>query len=345
MNFKTLFSTPKKAAAVIAGLLAIAAAVGIGIAYVIGNSTGILDESNAAGGETGTLDESTAVGAGAIGAENARNFAFADAGVDPASAQAVHVVYERFEGEFVYSVEFIAGGMEYTYKINAGDGSVVRKESRTAQPDGTAPLTAAITLEEAQEIALTDAGVDREEAIFSRAEAGTEGGLSVYLFRFYAANMEYEYEINAATGAVYSKKTVTYMGRDPGTVSPAPTGTAAPTAQPTAEPTQPPATEQPEPTQPPTTAQPEPTESAGPTAAPRPTDRPGMYIGMDAAKRAALDHAGVSAGEARFTQARMDYEDGTAVYVLSFYTSARRYEYRINARTGAVYSREVEDRD
>ena len=313
MNFKALFSTPQKTAAIIACLLAVAAAVGIGIGYVVRGNTGSLD------------------GTEAIGSENAKNFAFADAGVDPAAAQAVHVTYERFEGKFVYSVEFIAGNTEYTYKIDAGDGSVVKKASRRlAEPDSTVPLSAAITLEEAQKIALADAGVDREDAIFSRAEAGTEGVLSVYVFRFYAANMEYEYEINAATGAVYSKKTVTYTQRDPGTAAPSPAQTAAPTVRPdpTAEPTRPPAT-----------GRPEPSES------PQPTDRSGgIYIGMSAAKSAALAHAKVSAGEARFTQVRMDYEDGTAVYVLSFYTAAREYEYKIDAKTGAVRSRETAER-
>lgn len=317
MNFKALFSTPKKAAAAIACLLVVMAAVGIGLAYVIRANPRPVDED------------------GVIGSENARNFAFADAGVDPASAQSVHVAYERFEADFVYSVEFLAEGTEYAYKINAADGSVVRKESRRlAGPDSTAPLPAAITLEQALEIALADAGVSREEAIFSVAEAGTEGGLSVYRFQFYAWNMEYEYEINAGTGAVYSKKTVTYLGQNH-EVTPsaaprpsAPVQTARP--DPTAEPTQSPAAEQPEPAE---------------SAAPRPTGRPaGMYIGMNAAKNAALADAGVSAGEARFTQAGMDDEDGTAVYVLRFFTAAREYEYKINARTGAVYSRGAQER-
>ena len=292
-------------------LLAVAAAVVVGIAYVLGGNTASLDESSA------------------IGGENARNFAFADAGVDPVSAQAVHVTYERFEGDFVYSVEFIAGGTEYAYKISAGDGSVVRKESRTARPDSTVPLLAAITLEEAQEIALADAGVSREEAIFSRAEAGTgSAGQSVYAFQFYAGNVKYEYEINAATGAVYRKATSVYG--DPGTASPAPARTSPPSARPdpTAEPARPQATKQPEPSE-----------------SPQSADRPGgMYIRMSAAKSAALDHAKVSAGEARFTQARMYYEDGEAVYMLSFYTSAREYAYKIDARTGAVLSREVKER-
>ena len=314
MNFKALFSTPKKAAAIAACLLAVVAAVGIGIGYAVRGNTRFMDETSA------------------IGGENARNFAFADAGVDPVSAQAVRVTYERFEGDFVYSVEFIAGGTEYTYKINAGDGSVVRKESRTAQPDSTVPLSAAISLESAQELALADAGVSREEAIFSRAEAGTDAGLSVYIFRFYAANVEYEYGINAATGAIYRKATSVYG--DPGAASHASTQTAAPTARPTARP-DPTA----EPTQSLSTKQPEPSES------PQPTDRPsGRYIGMSAAKSAALEHAKVSADEVRFTQVRMDYEGGEAVYVLNFYTSAREYKYKIDAKTGAVLSREVKER-
>ena len=311
MNFKALFSTPKRAAVVVACLLAVAAAAGIGIAYVTGGGTGPTGEHTV------------------IGGENAKHFAFADAGVDPASAQAVHAAYERFEGEFVYGVEFIAGGTEYSYKIDAGDGSVVKMESRTAQPDSTVPVSAAITLEEAQEIALADAGVSREEAIFSRAEAGTgAAGQSVYIFQFYAANAGYEYEINAATGAVYRKTVSTYG--DPGAAVTAPARSDPPSTRPdpTAEPTRPPATRQPEPSE-----------------SPRPTDRPsGRYIGMSAAKSAALAHAGVSAGEARFTQVRMDYEDGEAVYVLNFFTADREYEYRIDAHTGAVLSRKTAER-
>ena len=317
MNFKVLFSTPKKAAAAIICLLAVTAAVGIGLVDVIRAGTRPLDENEV------------------IGSENARNFAFADAGVDPASAQAVHVAYERLEGEFVYSVEFIAGDAEYVYKIDAADGSVVRKETRTtADPDSSAPLSAAITLEKAMEVALEDAGVSREEAIFSKAEAGTEGGLSVYLFQFYAANVEYEYMINAGTGTVYSKKTVTYMGRAPGEASSSPAETTAPTARPdpTAEPVQSAASEQPEPAQSDAPSQ-QPTQSAN-----------RVYIGMDAAKSAALAPAGVGAGEARFTRVGLNYEGDTAVYVLEFHTSTHRYLYKINARTGAVYSRESEER-
>ena len=280
MNFKALFSTPKKAAAMIACLLVIAVMMAVCIVYAV-NSNGPAENS-------------------AIGAENAQNFAFADAGVDPASAQAIQVKFERHQGEFVYEVEFIAGDTEYEYKINASDGAVVQKESKTVKgPESTAVLPGAVALEEAQAIVLADAGVEGAQATFTEVEQDMEGVLPVYGFKFYAGNMEYEYEINAQTGAIYSKKVTTYVAQNPG-------GTA--------------------------------------TAAPRPTQPPaqgGMYVGSEAAKSAALTDAGVSAGDARFTKVRMDYEDGAAVYEIEFYTSTHEYEYKINAKTGAVYSKEA----
>ena len=306
MNFKALFSTPKKAAAMIACLLVIAVMMAVCIVYAV-NSNGPAENS-------------------AIGAENAQNFAFADAGVDPASAQAIQVKFERHQGEFVYEVEFIAGDTEYEYKINASDGAVVQKESKTVKgPESTAVLPGAVALEEAQAIVLADAGVEGAQATFTEVEQDMEGVLPVYGFKFYAGNMEYEYEINAQTGAIYSKKVTTYVAQNPGG-----TATAAPPPPP------PPAAPHPPPGPPPP-----PPPGAPPPPPPHPPAQGGMYVGSEAAKSAALTDAGVSAGDARFTKVRMDYEDGAAVYEIEFYTSTHEYEYKINAKTGAVYSKEA----
>lgn len=323
MNFKALFATPKKAAITVACLLVMAATAAVCVLYGMNMNAQPANESTA------------------IGSENARNFACADAGVDPTSAQAVEVKYERFEGQFVYRVTFIAEGTEYEYRINAEDGSVVKKESKTAAgPESTALLPSTVTLEHAQEIALADAGVSRDEAVFTGISEDAAGNAPIYVLKFYAGNMEYAYEINARTGAVYSKKVTSYMGQNPGGTPSAQPSAPVQTPQPTAQPDP---TE--EPTQPPASNSPEPAETGSPTQPPatdppQPTSRPvGKYIGMRAAKNAALADAGVPAGEARFTGMRMDYENGTAVYVLEFCTSAREYTYQINAQTGAVYSR------
>lgn len=308
-KLKELFSTPRRAAVAVACLGVILVTVGICVVMIA---------SGAPGPEP----------ASAIGGEAAQNYAFADAGVDPASAQVLQVKYERFQGEFVYEVEFLAGETEYEYKINAADGSVVKKEQKTVKgPGNSVPAAGTITLEEARNIALADAGVTLEQAIFAEAEQDTEQGIPVYQFKFYSGNVEYEYEINGQTGAIYSKKTTTYVSQGTGETPPVQTGapatqlpaTAKPTPAPTPAPTQPPATQ-----------------------GPRPTQPSGMYIGADAAKNAALADAGVPAGDARFTKVRMDYEDGVPVYELEFYTATHEYEYEIHAQTGAVFSKHVE---
>ena len=81
----------------------------------------------------------------AIGGENAKGFAFVDAGVDPADAAAVSAKYVYWEGQFVYEVGFIAGDTEYQYKIDALDGSVLKKESKAVKgPEESADLPARV---------------------------------------------------------------------------------------------------------------------------------------------------------------------------------------------------------
>lgn len=60
------------------------------------------------------------------------------------------------------------------------------------------------------------------------------------------------------------------------------------------------------------------------------------YIGMDAAKQAALKHAGVSASDATFVEAEYDYDDGRMIYEVEFHVKGTEYDYEIDAQTGAV---------
>lgn len=66
------------------------------------------------------------------------------------------------------------------------------------------------------------------------------------------------------------------------------------------------------------------------------------YIGLEAAKQAALNHAGVSASEATFLEAEYDYDDGKMVYEVEFHVKGTEYEYEIDALTGAVVKYESE---
>ncbi len=70
---------------------------------------------------------------------------------------------------------------------------------------GTQSNSGQISIEEAKSAALADAGLTASDVVFTKEKSDYEDGIAVYDVEFYAAEYEYEYEINASTGAVYSK--------------------------------------------------------------------------------------------------------------------------------------------
>ena len=132
--------------------------------------------------------------------------AFADAGVDPVAAENVRTEFDFEQGHFIYDVEFAAKGTEYGYWIQASDGSVVKKKIELIGAGGSKTgITAAITQKDARKIALQDAGLTEAEVSISSEKLDTENGVAVYEVDFVKGNVKYEYDINATTGAVYSK--------------------------------------------------------------------------------------------------------------------------------------------
>lgn len=65
-------------------------------------------------------------------------------------------------------------------------------------------------------------------------------------------------------------------------------------------------------------------------------------IDLDTAKKIAVADAGVTFSEATFIEAKLDFDDGVAVYEIEFYTSTHEYEYEINASTGKICSSKKE---
>lgn len=68
-------------------------------------------------------------------------------------------------------------------------------------------------------------------------------------------------------------------------------------------------------------------------------------IGAQAAKSAALRHAGLSEGQVQELQVEWDNEHGRAVYEVEFKSGGMEYEYVIDAATGAVLNHEMERDD
>ena len=279
---KNLFSTPKKTAVTVLCALAILTAVGTGTAFAVS-----------------AVAESTS-----IGADKAKMFAFADAGVDPVAAENVRTEFDFEQGHFIYDVEFTANGTEYGYWIQASDGSVVKKKIELIGAGGSKTgITAAITQKDARKIALEDAGLTEAEVTISAEKLDTENGVAVYEVDFVKDNVKYEYDINAMTGAVYSKSSES---------------TAVPSTE----------------------AQ---TAAVNATVAPTAENRSNNnYIGLERAKAIALSDAGLSAASVTFTEAKPDFDKGVPNYDLDFYTATHEYDYEINALTGAIMDKSVE---
>lgn len=318
-NWRELFSTPRKAALSIACAVVMLVTVGACIAvYALGRSE--------AGPESGPEAEQSA----AIGGEQAQNFAFADAGVDPAQAAAVTVKYARWQGQFVYEVEFLAGDTQYQYKIHAFDGSVAHRETKTVKgPEDSAPVPELIALEEARGIALADAGLDQEQASFTLTQLDEEGSVPVYRVRFFAGNTQYDYEINARTGAVYSKGTILYVGQGENASPPPspPADSSAPVE---------------------TAPQPQVSAPAAPSSGIAPPSAPVsgvVRVGANEARDAALSHAGFSAGEVMLSKLKLDFAGGAPVYKVEFYKDGTKYSYEISGTTGevAAFHQEAQD--
>ncbi len=304
-KMKKLFGTPLRATLSTISLLIIIAILGTGTVYAAGN---IAQNSS-------------------IGEEKAKNFAFVDAGVDPATVTEVQTEFDYEQGQFVYEVEFSANGTEYDYWINASNGSVVKKEIEAAElNDTTSPAATSITLKEAKRIALNDAKLSEDAVTFTTAELETEHNLSLYEIDFYAQNVEYEYEINAADGTIYSKSKEALVDNQKETSS---LTDKKPVTSDIKENTQ-------------NITHNSSNNSSDKTETTNNEKAPVKKITLEKAKSIALADAGVAASRVTFTEAKLDSDDGVAVYDIDFYTQTHEYEYEINAATGAVHDKSIE---
>ena len=109
-------------------------------------------------------------------------------------------------GEFEYLVD------AYTGKVISGQKDLLTTASTPSTPNVTTKLSDQkpdpsgtaqdIGYAKAKSIALNHAGVSENEAYDMDIELDNEDGILVYEVEFKSGNMEYDYEINAATGAI-----------------------------------------------------------------------------------------------------------------------------------------------
>ena len=224
------------------------------------------------------------------------------------------------------------GAVIYCIVYYARLGAVPEEpEASTSVPAESLPTTG-VTLEEARQAALDDAGLTAAQVTFSVEALREEQGALMYQLNFRSWNSQFEYLIHAGTGAVYSRSKETRVVSPPAPAEPTPAPETAPPVEGASQPPETAQLSQPPESQPPASAQPEPSPSP---AASAPSS---LYIGMDRAKSIALEHASLTSGQARFTRLRMGRRDGQTVYQLRFRQGGTEYEYEIDASTGRVLS-------
>ena len=163
--------------------------------------------------DRGALTAGAADGAD-IGSDAALAAALAHAGVTQAQASGIRVDRDREDGRLVYDIDFISGELEYDYEIDAATGAVIkqsREHYRGASGGGSIPASSTdIGSDAALQAALAHAGVAQADATGVRVEREYDDGRVVYEVDFYAGSVEYDYEIDAATGAVLKSSRETY---------------------------------------------------------------------------------------------------------------------------------------
>ena len=202
-----------------------------------------------------------------ISLEEAKQIALKDAGLDEAAQKIVFTREElnRNSGKPCYILEFYTAKKQYSYKVDAKNGSIMEAYHF-------------ILLADAKKIALDDAGVS-EKVIFTE-ETLVAGGIKspYYYFAFESASARWTYKIDAVLGVIMDK---------------------------TCDKIIPPAPE---------------------------------FIGLEKAKQIALEDAGLNESTQKivFTREELNRNSGKPCYILEFYTAKKQYSYKVDAKNGSI---------
>ena len=208
-----------------------------------------------------------------ISLDEAKQIVLKDAGLDEATQKIVFTREElsRNSGNPCYILEFYTAKKQYSYKVDAKNGSIIEAYHF-------------ILLADAKKIALDDAGVS-EKVTFTE-ETLVAGGIKspYYSFAFESDSARWTYKIDAVLGSIMDKTCDKI-------VSPAP-----------------------------------------------------EFIGLEKAKQIALKDAGLdeTAQKIVFTREELSRNSGKPCYILEFYTDKCAYSYKIDAVSGEVIGKKTE---
>ena len=208
-----------------------------------------------------------------ISLEEAKEIALKDAGLNEATQKIVFTREElsRNSGKPCYILEFYTAKKQYSYKVDAKDGSIIEAYHF-------------ILLADAKKIALDDAGVN-VKVVFTTEEL-VAGGIKspYYYFVFESDSARWTYKIDAVLGVIMDKSCDKIIPLAP------------------------------------------------------------EFIGLEKAKQIALEDAGLDEATQKivFTREELSRNQGKPCYILEFYTDKCAYSYKVDAVSGDILEKNIE---
>ena len=294
-----------------------------------------------------------------IDADKAKEIALQDAGVKATAAQFEKAALEKDDGQSVYEVKFHTDEHAYEYTITAKDGHILDRDVDTWK-QGPAADTSPISLQDAKNRMLKNAGLKERDGTFLKASLNKEDAQEIYELKFKTAQKTYEYKLLAKDGTILEKdmETNAASGSEPENNK----GNSTASQQLISK----------------ADARSRALQDAGVSAKAatftktkldyengrqvyeiefvtatmeydyeldaerleiqnQEQSKPSAsYIGVDRAKSTALSHAGLQAGSVTFTKAKLENDDGMSVYEIEFRKGSTEYEYSIDAYKGTI---------
>ena len=325
--------------------------------------------------QSGSVNESSY-----IGVEAAKKAAFTHAGVSESDVTKLEVEYDNDDGVMVYEVDFHVGTTEYDYEIDAKTGDVLKVEKDvdddapntgsgntssggSSSGSSSSNTTSYISGDTALQKALAHAGVSASQAV----DVDVEFDDGHYDVDFRVGSTEYDYEINAKTGAVIryekdvdddhyssssssssSSSTSSYISKDEAKQKAfSHAGVSASQASGVKVDWDDGhydvefhvgATEYDYEINAKTGAVIKYEKDTEDDDHHSTSTSTSSYIGRDAAMQKALSHAGLSESDVYELEVELDEEDG--IYEVSFETKSYEYEYEVQATTGKILKAE-----
>lgn len=156
--------------------------------------------------------EATTSSTAVISRDKAKSVALNLAGLKAADVRELEIELDKEKGVLVYEVSFESGKYDYEYHIDAVTGSVKfsEKESENdargnkteTKAETTTNSVEKISREKAKSIALNHAGLKEADVRELEIELDNEKGVYVYEVSFKSGRYEYDYVIDAVTGAI-----------------------------------------------------------------------------------------------------------------------------------------------